>query len=171
MKRFDLIQIHNLLDWQTHLETLNQWKAAGRLRYSGITTSHGRRHEEFAKIMVNETLDFAQFTYNIIDREVERKLLPLAAERGMAVITNRPFQRGALIEKLKDKPLPVWAGEIGCKTWPQFLLKFIISHPAVTCAIPATSNPAHMRENLIAGRGVMPDAKMRQRMIDYVENI
>jgi len=171
VEKFDLMQIHNLLDWQAHLETLNEWKANGQLKYSGITTSHGRRHEEFASIMTNQTLDFAQFTYNIVDREVEKKLLPLAADRGMAVIINRPFRRGELIQRLKDKPLPGWAGEIGCKTWPQFLLKYIISHPAVTCAIPATSNPAHMRENLAAGRGVMPDAALRRRMSDYVQNI
>jgi len=121
--------------------------------------------------MTNQTLDFAQFTYNIVDREVEKKLLPLAAERGMAVIINRPFRRGELIRRLEDKPLPDWAGEIGCKTWPQFLLKYVISHPTVTCAIPATSNPAHMRENLAAGRGVMPDAAQRRAMSDYVQNI
>lgn len=171
VEKLDLIQIHNLVDWATHLETLNEWKAEGRLRYSGITTSHGRRHEEFAIVMANETLDFAQFTYNIADREADKNLLPLAAERGMGVIINRPFQRGALIRKLEDKSLPGWAGEIGCKTWPQFLLKFVISHPAVTCAIPATSNPAHMRENLHAGRGVMPDATQRKHMIAYVQDI
>jgi diketogulonate reductase-like aldo/keto reductase len=170
VKPLDLIHVHNLLDWQTHLETLNEWKADGRLRYTGITTSHGRRHEAFASVMAKEALDFVQFTYNVEDREAEKRLLPLAAERGMAVVINRPFQRGALIAKLKGKPLPALAAEIGCKTWPQFLLKFIISHPAVTCAIPATSNPAHMRENLEAGRGVMPDAAMRRRMADYVRD-
>lgn len=169
--QFDLIQIHNLLNWQSHLETLNAWKAAGRLRYTGITTSHGRRHEDFAAIMTSQTLDFAQFTYNIADREVENRLLPLAAERGLAVITNRPFQRGVLIEALQNKPLPSWASEIDCKTWPQFLLKFVISHPHVTCAIPATSNPAHMAENLHAGRGTMPDAALRKRMIKYVHDL
>lgn len=170
-EKFDLIQIHNLLDWQTHLETLNEWKAQGRLRYSGITTSHGRRHDEFADIMKTKTLDFAQFTYNIADREVEKRLLPLAADRGMAVIINRPFKRGTLIEALKRKPLPQWASEIAVKTWPQFLLKFILSHPAVTCAIPATTNPAHMFENLDGARRMMPDAKMRERMVRYVEDV
>lgn len=169
--RFDLIQVHNLVDWWTHLETLNEWKAAGRLRYTGITTSHGRRHDRFAEIMAGQALDFVQFTYNIEDRQAERRLLPLAAERGMAVIINRPFKRGALIERLENRPLPGFAAEIGCRTWPQFLLKFIISHPAVTCAIPATSNPAHMRENLQAGRGVMPDAALRRRMADHVANL
>lgn len=169
--QFDLIQIHNLLNWQSHLETLDAWKAAGRLRYTGITTSHGRRHEDFAAIMTRQTLDFAQFTYNIADREAENRLLPLATERGLAVITNRPFQRGVLIEALQNKPLPPWASEIDCKTWPQFLLKFVISHPNVTCAIPATSNPAHMAENLHAGRGVMPDPALRKRMVKYVQDL
>lgn len=169
--KFDLIQIHNLVDWEVHMDTLNAWKQEGRLRHTGITTSHGRRHGEFEKIARGHTFDFAQFTYNIEDREAENRLLPMAAERGMGVIINRPFQRGALIEKLKGKPLPAWAGEIGVQTWPQFLLKFVISHPAVTCAIPATSNPDHMRENLHAGRGLLPDRAMRARMADYVQNL
>jgi len=164
----DLIQVHNLVDWETHLETLNEWKAGGRLRYTGVTTSHGRRHDRLAALMQGEPLDFVQFTYNIEDREAEKRLLPLAVERGLAVIINRPFKRGTLIDRLEGKPLANWAGEIGCASWPQFLLKFIVSHPAVTCAIPATSNPVHMRENLVAGRGVMPDATMRRRMVDYV---
>lgn len=167
----DLIHVHNLLDWLTHLETLNEWKVSGRLRYTGVTTSHGRRHALLEQVMASEPLDFVQFTYNIEDREAEKRLLPLAAERGLGVIINRPFRRGALIDRLERKPLPDFAGEIGCETWPQFLLKFIISHPAVTCAIPATSNPAHMRENLVAGRGAMPDAAMRRRMAQYVEGL
>lgn len=169
--KFDLIQIHNLLDWKTHLKTLSAWKEQGRLRYAGITTSHGRRHGEFADIMAQQKIDFAQFTYNIVDRDAEKTLLPLAQERGIAVITNRPFRRAELIERLAGKPLPAWAGEIGCATWPQFLLKFVISHPAVTCAIPATSNPAHMVENLVAGRGRMPDAATRERMAKYVQDL
>lgn len=171
IKNFDLIQIHNLVDWPTHMQTLNEWKASGRLRYSGITTSHGRRHSEFESIMRNYKFDFAQFTYNIEDREAEQRLLPAAVERGMAVIVNRPFQRGVLINRLEGKALPDWADEIGCNTWPQFLLKFIISHPAVTCAIPATSNPAHMAENLVAGSGPMPDARTRERMVAYVQSL
>ena len=168
---FDLMQVHNLVDWQTHLETLGDWKDSGRIRYIGVTTSHGRRHNRLVEIMNSRPLDFVQFTYNIEDREAEQRLLPLAAERGMAVIINRPFQRGALIDRLKSKPLPDFATEIGCRTWPQYLLKFIISHPAVTCAIPATSDPAHMRENMIAARGPMPDPHMRRRMADYVQTI
>lgn len=169
--QFDLIQIHNLVDWEVHMDTLNAWKEKGRLRHTGITTSNGRRHADFEQVARKHPFDFAQFTYNVEDREAENRLLPMAAERGMAVIINRPFQRGALIDKLKGKPLPAWASEIGVKSWPQFLLKFVISHPAVTCAIPATSSPAHMRENLEAGRGILPDAVMRKRMVSYVETL
>ncbi len=168
---FDLMQIHNLVDWDVHRETLNAWKEGGRLKYTGITTSHGRRHSDFEKIARDHAFDFAQFTYNVEDRQAEARLLPMAQERGIGVIINRPFQRGALIDKLQGKPLPSWAGEIGVKTWPQYLLKFVISHPAVTCAIPATSNPDHMRENLEAARGILPDASFRTRMAEYVQNI
>ena len=119
---FDLMQVHNLVSWQAHLETLYEMKAAGDIRYVGITTSHGRRHEEFEEVMKNHELDFVQFSYNLVDREAERRLLPLAAERGIAVIVNRPFQRGDLIDRLEEHPLPGWAGEIGCANWPQFLL-------------------------------------------------
>jgi diketogulonate reductase-like aldo/keto reductase len=169
--RFDLMQVHNLRAWEEHLPTLYAMKAAGELRYVGITTSDGRRHEAFEAVMRAEPLDFIQVTYNILDREADERILPLAAERGMAVLANRPFRRGALIEALEDEPLPPWAGEIGCASWPQFLLKFIISHPAITCAIPATSRVDHLVENMAAGRGPMPDAGMRARMIDYVESL
>jgi diketogulonate reductase-like aldo/keto reductase len=168
---FDLVQVHNLVSWQEHLETLYQMKAAGNIRYVGITTSHGRRHEEFEAVMKTRELDFVQFSYNLLDREAEQRLLPLAAERGIAVIVNRPFQRGDLIHRLEKYPLPDWAGEIGCVNWPQFLLKFIVSHPAVTCAIPATSQVEHVKENMGACYGTLPDAGMRARMIAYVENL
>jgi diketogulonate reductase-like aldo/keto reductase len=168
---FDLMQVHNLVSWQEHLETLYEMKAAGDIRYVGITTSHGRRHEEFMEVMKSRELDFVQFSYNLVDREAERHLLPLAAERGIAVIVNRPFQRGDLIDRLEAHPLPGWAGEIGCNNWPQFLLKFIVSHPAVTCAIPATSQVAHVKENMGACHGALPDADMRARMIAHVENL
>lgn len=167
--RFDLIQVHNLLRWESHIETLRAEKAAGRIRYIGVTTSHGRRHGELETLMKRETLDFVQFTYNIVDREAERRLLPLAAERRLAVIVNRPFQQGELFERFGAKKLPEWAGEIDCTNWAQFLLKFAVSHPAVTCAIPATSRVDHMRENMGALYGRLPDAKMRARMIRYVE--
>lgn len=171
LPKFDLLQIHNLLSWEEHLPMLRAMKDKGQLRYIGITTSEGRRHDEFIAIMRNEPLDFIQVTYNILDREVEADILPLAAERGMAVIVNRPFQQGALTDALEGQPLPPWAPDIGCATWAQFLLKFIVSHPAVTCAIPATSRVDHVRENMLAARGVLPDSAMRQRMIDYVSSL
>jgi diketogulonate reductase-like aldo/keto reductase len=162
--RFDLLQVHNLLAWQEHLETLKQMKADGELRYIGVTTSHGRRHRELEQIMRDEPLDFIQLTYNIADREAEQRLLPLARERGIAVIANRPFRRKELIHIAERHPLPGWANEIGCQTWAQALLKFIVSHPAVTCAIPATSQVEHMRENMAAATQPLPDAGLRQRM-------
>jgi diketogulonate reductase-like aldo/keto reductase len=171
VKRFDLMQIHNMLDWETHWETLREWKAAGRVRFVGITTSHGSRHEALVKAMEKTPFDFVQFTYNLEDREVEKKLLPLARERGMAVIINRPFQRGGLFNHVRGKPLPPWAAEFDCHNWAQFLLKFIVSHPAVTCAIPATSRVDHMLENMGAGFGRLPDAATRKRMIEYFERL
>lgn len=171
VKRFDLMQIHNMLDWETHWETLKVWKKEGRVRYVGITTSHGRRHEDLAKAMDETPFDFVQFTYNLEDREVEQRLLPLAQERGMAVIINRPFQRGDLFNRVRGKPLPPWAGEFDCRNWAQYFLKFIVSHPAVTCAIPATSKVDHMLENMGAGFGRLPDAATRKRMIEYFESL
>jgi diketogulonate reductase-like aldo/keto reductase len=168
---FDLMQVHNLVNWEGHLETLLADREAGRLRYIGITTSHGRRHDEFEEVMATQPIDFVQFTYNILDREAEARLLPLAAERGLAVIINRPFQRGALFDAFGNEPLPDWAVEIDCDNWAQFFLKFIVSHPAVTCAIPATSRVDHMEENMGALHGALPDEVMRQRMIAYVEEL
>ena len=170
LERFDLMQIHNLLDWESHLETLLAHKAEGRIRYVGITTSHGERHEEMAKAMA-KPLDFAQFTYNILDREAERRLLPLAAERRLAVIVNRPFRQGELFDRFARHPFPEWAGEFDCANWAQFFLKFAVSHPAVTCAIPATTRVDHMEENMGALRGRLPDPKTRARMIRYVESL
>jgi len=171
IEKFDLFQIHNLVDWETHLETLLQLKAQGRIRYIGITISHGRKHHAFAAIMRTQPIDFVQFTYNVRDREAEDVLLPLARERKLAVIINRPGQRGGLFDAYDDKPLPRWAGEIGCQNWAQFFLKYVVSHPAVTCAIPATSRIDHMIENMGAGHGPMPDSAMRARMADYVESL
>jgi diketogulonate reductase-like aldo/keto reductase len=167
--RFDLLQVHNLMAWEEHLPTLFKMKAEGRLRYVGITTSHGRRHEDMEKIMRKEPLDFVQLSYNAIDREVEERLLPLAQERKIAVICNRPFQKGDLIKAMARAPLPSWASEIDCTSWPQILLKFVISHPAVTCAIPATAVVAHMREDIGAAYGRLPDGAMRQRIVREVE--
>ena len=167
--RFDLLQVHNLLAWQEHLPTLMAMKAEGRLRYVGITTSEGRRHREFEQIMRDHLLDFVQFSYNVLDREAEARLLPLARERRIAVIVNRPFRQGDLTRALARQPLPAWAAEIGCSTWAQVLLKFILAHPAVTCAIPATSSVEHVRENLAAARGPLPDTAMLRRIVTHVE--
>ncbi len=171
VKRFDLMQIHNMLDWKTHWETLKKWKAEGRVRYVGITTSHGRRHGDLAKAMASTPFDFVQFTYNLEDREVEQRLLPLAQERGMAVLINRPFDGGSLFQRVRGKPLPPWAVEFDCQNWAQYFLKFIVSHPAVTCAIPATSKVDHMLENMGAGFSRPPDAATRRRMIEYFERL
>ena len=171
VQRFDLIQVHNLRDWQVHLDTLRQWKQEGKVRYIGITTSHGRRHEELESIMQQQPLDFVQFTYNIRHREAERRLLPLAQERGIAVIINRPLDGGGLFDRVQGRPLPTWATEIECHSWSQFFLKFIVSHPAVTCAIPATSQVGHMRENMGALYGRLPDPTMRERMYNYVDSL
>ncbi len=169
VNRFDLLEVHNLLDWQEHLPTLFAMKAAGQLRYVGITTSEGRRHRDVEQIMRSQPIDFVQITYNPVDREVEERILPLARDRGIAVIVNRPFRQGALLRALARQPLPPWATEIECTSWAQFVLKFIVSHPAVTCAIPATTRVAHVRENVSVAYGRMPDAAMRERMIAAVD--
>jgi diketogulonate reductase-like aldo/keto reductase len=169
--RFDLLQVHNLLSWEAHLNTLLAMKAAGEVRYVGITTSEGRRHREFERVMRQHPLDFIQVTYNILDREVEARILPLAAEHGIGVIVNRPFRQGALIDHLARHPLPGWAPEIDARSWAQSILKFIVSHPAVTCAIPATTRVDHVRENMRAATGLLPDAAMRARMVASVEDL
>jgi len=171
LDHFDLMQIHNLVAWQGHLQTLLEDRASGRIRYIGITTSHGRRHDELLEVMNHQPIDFVQFTYNILDREAERRLLPLAADKGLAVIINRPFRRKELFHLFERYPLPPWAAEIDCGNWAQFFLKFIVSHPAVTCAIPATSRVDHMVENMGALQGRLPDTELRQRMIRYVESL
>jgi diketogulonate reductase-like aldo/keto reductase len=171
VKRFDLMQVHNLLSWRAHLKTLHAMKEEGRLRYVGITTSDGRGHGEFVRVMESEKLDFIQDTYKPVDREVERRILPLARDKGIAVIINRPFQRGWLIDRMKRHPLPDWAAEAGAANWAEFLLKYIVSHPAVTCAIPATSRVDHVQENMKAARGGLPDDKMRRRMAAHVESL
>ena len=166
--RFDLMQVHNLLAWEEHLPALLAMKAEGRIRYVGITTSEGRRHDEIEKIMASRPIDFVQITYNIVDREAEGRILPLAQERGIAVIANRPFREGALLREFGNRPLPSWSSEIGATNWAQFVLKFIVSHPAITCAIPATSQVEHVKQNMAAARGPLPDAAMRQRMVKHV---
>ena len=167
----DLMQIHNLRDWKIHLATLRNWKEDGKIRYIGITTSHGRFHDELEQIMKTEQLDFVQFSYNIENRTVEKRLLPLAADRGIAVLINRPFQRGDLFQKVKGQALPPWSAEFDCRSWGQFFLKFIVSHPAVTCVIPATTKVHHMQDNMVAGFGRVPTANQRRRMLSHVESL
>ncbi len=171
LDRFDLYQIHNLVGLRKHLETLSDMKAAGKIRYIGITTSHGRRHDDLEKIITRHPFDFVQLSYNAGNRDAEERLLPASAEHGIAVIANRPFQRRSLIERVERNPLPDWAAEIGCTTWPQVLLKFAVSHPVITCAIPATSQVIHMKENMVAGTGIMPDVDLCHRIAKFVNNI
>ena len=173
VEKFDLMQIHNLVAWQDHLATLREMKEEGKIRYIGITTSHGRRHEDLEKILRSEKLDFVQLTYNLTHRSVEERLLPAAKDNGIAVIVNRPYDGGNLIKDLKKKnaALPAWASEAGCNTWADFLLKFVVSHPAVNCAIPATSKVEHMHENMAAGYGAMPDDAARKKMVEFIESL
>lgn len=168
---FDLMQVHNLVDANTHLETLKEWKAEGRVKYIGVTTSHGRRHAELEQLMDSGTVDFVQFTYNILDREAEQRLLPLALERRIGVIINRPFKRSRVFDRVRGQPLPEWALEFDCANWAQFFLKFVVSHRAVTCAIPATSRVDHMIENMGAQSGRLPDPTMRLRMAKYYDRL
>ncbi|SDE38122.1 aldo/keto reductase [Kordiimonas lacus] len=169
--RFSLLQVHNLRDWQAHLPVLFEMKAAGAIDYVGVTTSHGRRHRELAAILENQPLDFVQLTYNMTNREAEDRILPLARERGIGVIVNRPFDGGRLIRAVKRHPFPAWAKAEGFKGWADYLLKFNVSHPAVVCAIPATTQVAHVRENMAASKGRLPDATLRARMAAYVKDL
>lgn len=171
IKNFDLMQIHNLVDWRIHLETLNKMKAEGNIRYTGITTSHGRFHSELENILTHHDFDFLQLSYNIGNRDVETRLLPLALEKGIAVIVNRPFQRGSLFRQTKGKLLPSWTRDFDCNSWGQYFLKYAVSHPAVTCAIPATTKVKHMKDNMQAGRGLLPTPKQRIKMQKYFESL
>ncbi len=171
VEQIDLMQIHNLVDWPTHIDTLIDWKAEGRIRYIGITTSHGRSHDELEEILQRLPLDFVQFSYNILNRVAEQRLLPIAREKGIATLINRPYQRGSLFRQVKGQPLPTWAADFDCASWGQFFLKFIAAHPAVTCIIPATSKLKHMVDNMAAGYGRLPDAATRQRMIRLIESL
>lgn len=170
-KKLDLIQVHNLIDWETQLATLQEWKKQGRIRYTGITHSTTSRQEDVARVLEKERVDFVQINYSLMEREADERVLPVAKERGVAVIVNRPFGRGDLFGRVRGKPLPDWAAEIDCKSWAQFFLKWIIAHPGVTCAIPATSKPHHMEDNIQGGIGRLPDAKMRQRMVELVSTL
>ncbi|PKO88262.1 MAG: aldo/keto reductase [Betaproteobacteria bacterium HGW-Betaproteobacteria-12] len=161
--RLDLMQVHNLVDWRTQLATLRDWQASGRLRYIGVSHYHAGAYAELAAVLRAERLDFLQINYSLDEREAERSILPLAAERGLAVLINRPFGGGALLRRLRNKPLPAWAAEIEARSWAQLLLKFVLAQPAVTCAIPGTSRPEHMADNAGAGRGPLPDAAFWRR--------
>ncbi len=161
----ELMQVHNLVDWRTHLATLRGWKREKRISYLGVTHYTPSAYDELEAVLRAEPLDFVQLDYAIDDRTAERRLLPLAADRGIAVLVNRPFGGGGLLQKLRNQPLPDWAGEIGCRSWAQILLKYVLGHPAVTCVIPGTSRPEHMRENADAGVGPLPDAAFRAKMV------
>lgn len=170
-RRLDLVQVHNLLDWRTHLKTLRAWKEQGRVRYLGVTHYTASAYKELERVMESEPLDFVQLNYSIAEREAERRLLPLARERGIAVLANRPFAKAGLFRRVRGRALPAWAAEFDCASWAQFFLKFVIGHPAVTCAIPATSNPKHAVDNMQAGYGRLPDGAMRQRMAELVRQL
>src|SRR5688572_4785263 len=167
-RRLDVMQIHNLLDWRTHLRTLREWKAAGRIRYLGVTHYTAGAYDELERVLRGEPLDFVQVNYSLGEREAERRILPLARERGVAVLVNRPFSEGGLFQRVRGKALPAWAAEIGCESWAQFFLKWILAHPAVTCVIPGTSRPQHVVDNMKAGVGKLPDAATRERMAALV---
>lgn len=166
--RMDLMQVHNLLDVATHAKTLREWKAAGRIRYMGITHYHAGAHADLERLLKTREWDFAQFNYSLAEPEAEARLLPACAALGVAVIVNRPFAEGALFRRVKGKELPAWAVELGCASWAQFFLKWILSHPAVTCAIPGTRRVAHLEDNVQAGIGRLPDPATRRRMAEYL---
>jgi len=170
-KKLDLMQVHNLIDARTHLATLRSWKEEGRIRYLGITHYASSAYPEVAKLLRNEKVDFLQINYSLGEPEAEKEILPLAQDRGVAVLVNRPFGGGDLFSRVRQKPLPNWAAEFDCHSWAQFLLKWIVSHPAVTCAIPATGNVQHLEDNMRAGVGRLPDAAYRRRMLETIANL
>lgn len=169
--RIDLIQVHNLLDWRTQLKTLRAWKADGRIRYLGATHYLLSAFDDLERLVRTEGLDFLEIPYSIGNREAEKRLLPAAAEHGTAVIVHTPFEVGGLFRKVRGRSLPPWAAEFDCRSWAQFFLKFILSHPAVTCVIPATAKPKHLEDNMQAGSGRLPDARTRRRMVEYVKQL
>jgi aryl-alcohol dehydrogenase-like predicted oxidoreductase len=170
-QRIDLMQVHNLLDLATQVQTLREWKAAGRIRYLGITHYHEGAYRELERLVATREYDFVQFNYSMTEREAEARLLPLCADSGTAVIINRPFAQASLFGKVKGKPLPAWAAEFDCTSWAQFFLKYLVAHPAVTCVIPGTRRVIHLKDNLQAGVGRLPDAAARKRMVEYLERL
>ncbi len=169
--RIDLMQVHNLVDVNTQLGTLREWKQQGRIRYTGITHYESGALSDVEKLIRSEKFDFLQINYSLMERDAEESVLPLARERGIAVIANRPFGAGDLFEKVRSKPLPEWASEFDCHSWAQFFLKWIVANPAITCAIPATDKPRHLEDNVQGGIGRLPDAKMRRRMVELVSSL
>jgi diketogulonate reductase-like aldo/keto reductase len=168
VKSMDLMQVHNLQDWKTHLPVLREWKAAGRIRYIGMTTSVARQHADMEAVMRAEPLDFVQFNYSVGEREAEKTLLPLAREKGIATMINRPFMRAALFQRVAGRPLPGWAADIGCTSWAQVFLKWILGHPDVTCIIPASAKASNMKDDMGAGFGALPDQALRERIVTDV---
>jgi diketogulonate reductase-like aldo/keto reductase len=166
--KLDLMQVHNLVDYRTQLTTLRKWRDEGKIRYLGVTHYHAGAYAELARVLATEELDFVQLNYSMAERDAEERLLPLAAEKRIAVLVNRPFAGSALFDRTRGKALPPWVKEIGCASWAQYFLKFIIAHPAVTCAIPATSKVSHLIDNMQAGFSPLPDARMRARMASYL---
>ncbi len=169
VSRMDLMQIHNLVDWRTHTATIKDWKTKGRVRYLGITHYHEGAYDDLEKLLKTKAYDFVQLNYSLAEREAEERVLPLAQELGVAVIANRPFAQANLFRRVKGKEVPVWAAEFDCTSWAQFFLKYIIAHPALTCVIPATSKPDHMRDNLGAGYGKLPNTQQRQAMVRLLD--
>ncbi len=171
VERLDLMQVHNLVDTETHLATLREWKKAGRVRYLGVTHYHSGAHAELEKIVRSGAVEFVQVNYSLDEPEAERRLLGAAADARVAVIVNRPFAEGSMFQRVRNRPLPDFAGDIGCASWAQFFLKWILGNASVTCAIPGTRNPKHLADNLAAARGVLPDAAMRRKMADYFRSL
>ena len=167
----DLMQVHNLVDWRTHLSTLKRWKDAGRVRHIGITHYHAGAYDELMSVIRTREFSFVQFNYSPGEPEADQRLLPLCAELGIGVLVNRPFSQGELFARVRAKPLPTWAHDLGCATWAQFFLKWILGHPAVTCIIPGTRRVAHLEDNLAAGRGRAPDAAQRRRMLEHLGSL
>lgn len=170
-ERIDLMQVHNLLGLSTHLRTLHEWKASRKIRYFGITHYHEDAYRELERLLRSEDFDFLQINYSVRERKAEQTILPLAAERGVAVIVNRPFAQGNLLARVRDKPLPPWAADFDCTSWAQFFLKYILANRAVTCVVPATANPEHLVENMAVGTGPLPDEATRRRMVQLVESL
>jgi aryl-alcohol dehydrogenase-like predicted oxidoreductase len=169
--KLDLLQVHNLLDVETHLKWLQEWKQAGKVRYIGVTHYSESAYAELEKFIKSKRVDFVQFNYSIVEREAEQRLLPAALSSGVATIINRPFAKASLFRRVQGRPVPEWASEFDAATWAQFFLKYTLAHPAVTCAIPATRNRKHLEDNMQAGHGKLPSEKMRRKMVEFLNSL